>query len=78
MTSLRNLLRHLWDGLAGQMAEFSVTVSGKIPAQITMAGFAVAALVAALAVLAFILTLLSGQEVRAPPAHATPTPILGR
>ena len=37
MTSLRNLLRYIWDGLGGQMAE--VSVSFKIPAQIAALGF---------------------------------------
>ena len=74
MNKLQSFLRYLWGGLGGQMAEFSFTVTGKIPAQITMAGFVVAALLTALTALAFILTLLFGWEVRAPPAHATPTP----
>lgn len=70
MTSLRNLLRYLWDGLGGQMAEFSITVSGKIPAQITLA-----LILAALTGSITLATLCGREEVRAPPAHATPTPL---
>ncbi len=34
MSRLASILRYLWDGLGGQMAEFSFTL--KLPAQITL------------------------------------------